>query len=150
MSNTNCFDFDLSQIARLDAYKVSDVNAGVPVYASFITRVTPQLPANPGYDPHIPFEKESVSISDSESKSVGGVLHTVKVSWEMKLRTYDEESLLSRLRNTPHCLLVKCFGNISRLILTGVSGYDFTAEESDGKLKCTMVLRNGMGICKVA
>jgi len=148
MSNTNCFDFDLSQIASIDAYKVSDVNIGIPVYSPQETTSTLIVNLSGQYRSAIPFEKESVSISDSSGKSVAGTLHTVKVSWEIKCKSDELYTMLARMRNTPHCLVIKSFGDIIRVIPTGVNGYDFTEEESDGKKKCTMVLRNGMGICR--
>lgn len=152
MNNANCLEFDFTQIAKINAYRMwEEISPGIPVYAQQqviqyrASLITVSSPDNSS----IPFEKDSVSISSSESKGVAGTLFTVKVSWEMRCKTDEDYAKLAKLRQSVHGLLVTCFGDVQRLILTDAAGYDFTTEESDGKTKCTMVLRNGQGICMI-
>jgi len=144
----NCIDFDLSQVSSIKAYKVSDATLGFPVYADRKV-VSSSVISGFSNGAAIKFERESVSVNDSEAKTVAGSLHTVKVSWEMQRPSEDDYALLAQLRHNAHYLVITCFGNVVRLIATGMTGYDFKTEESDGKQKCTMTLRNGQGIIAV-
>lgn len=146
--NNNCNEIDLSQIASITAFKLSDINIGFPVYSD--VRYRPEINTlSWGDGSKINFEKDSVSLNDTESTSVAGVLHTVKLSWTFRCVTDDDYTLLAQLKHNVHCIRMVSFGDIERIIVTGVNGYSFTTEESDGKIKCTMTLRNGQGVMRI-
>jgi len=144
----NCIDFDLSQVASIKAYKASDVTLAFPVY-SYRKQISPSVISSWTGGVSVRFIRESVSVNVSESKNVAGSLHTVKVSWEADCPSAEDYAQLTQLRHSAHYLVIKCFGDVTRLVTTGVTGYNFTNEESDGKQKCTMTLRNGQGIIAV-
>ena len=148
----------IRDILSVTAIPVGDFNPGTHAW-----QLTPTIPSA-GFSPTlthaivigrnpavqggivIPIMRDTGKVTDSESDSVSGRLHTVKVTCEVDTRNADAFNHLLTLERTPcHLLLTYRDGVTQAFVQATVDTYLCNTERDGSKVSVTLRIQNMMG-----
>lgn len=154
---SNCKEY-IQDILAITAIPVGDYNPGIHAW-----QLTPTIPSDGlsptltraiviGRDPAapgvvvIPIMRDTGKVSDSESDSVSGRMHTVKVTCEVDSRDADVFNHLLTLERTPcHLLLTYRDGVTKAFVQASEDTYLCNTERDGSKTSVTLRIQNMMG-----
>jgi len=155
--DNNCKEY-IRDILSVTAIPVSDFNPGTSGW-----QLTPTVPSS-GFSPTlanaivigrtpavvngavIPIIRDTGKVDDSESDSVSGRLHTVKVTCDVDTRGAGVYDLLFTLERTPcHLLLTYGDGVTQAFVQATIDTYLCNTERDGSKVSVTLRVKNMMG-----
>ncbi|MBQ8888538.1 MAG: hypothetical protein IJY59_03520 [Bacteroidaceae bacterium] len=97
----------------------------------------------------VPMKIKSCSPSEKRGVELPGDSYEVTVSWEIAKLNKDTYNVLQHLYEKPNHLILRTYDSKGYFIRCEEEGYDFSYEEKDGLLECTVTIHNKNGLQRI-